>query len=139
MKKAAFILILCLATTATFAQKKSKVDRGNKKSKNAIEYLVIRCIEQSGREMPRVGEEEMRDPRYQEKMTLMMFEEVNYRFNVLGDIRQIGSEVAENVERSSTPSEALTAAGNDGWELESSYAIIQNGVLVHYYNLARER
>lgn len=141
MKKAAFILILCLATTATFAQKKGKSDRGNDKNGDAIEYLVVRCIEQSPMtmEMENMSKEEMAIPEVQQKMAMMKFQEVTYRFNVLGNPRDFGAELGERIEGSESPSEALSAAGSEGWELESAVAISEHGVTVHYYYLAREQ
>lgn len=141
MKKAAVVLILCLATTASFAQKKNKVERGNEKSEIQIEYMVIRCLEQNERamDMERMGKEELNDPRVQQKMAMMMFEETSYQFNVLGDPRNLDREMMEMIEMAQTPSEALNAAGDLGWELETSYAVTKGSVIAHYYNFAREK
>lgn len=139
MKRVIVLMVLCFATTATFAQKKGKVDRSDSKESEAIEYLVVRGIEIGGADMGSFSQEEMSDPRYQEKMSVMMFEEVQYRFTILGDPRNLDDYVGEGIEGAQNPMEALNAAGSMGWELESSYAATRNGVTAHYYILAKEK
>ncbi len=138
MKKRAVLLILCLATTtATFAQKGEKTNRGDKKASEGIEYLVIRAVEMNNMSPEYMNSREMNNPAYRQKMTAMMFEEVRYQFYVLA--ASVGQEIMREIRLAVDPSAALSAAGQYGWELESSYAVNQNGMIVHYYQLARDQ